>query len=88
MIRRALAGPIVAGTLCLLVTTASAQQMAPVQVPAAPAAAATTAPAPAAPAPAAAALPPGSPLIGRPENNPAAAKLAPGTGPAARGRGR
>jgi glucose/arabinose dehydrogenase len=37
-----------------------------------------TAPAPMAmPAPAAAALPPGSPLIGRPEDNPAAMKLAP-----------
>jgi glucose/arabinose dehydrogenase len=48
---------------------------------AAPAAAASTAPAQAAsaapPAAAANAVPPGSPLFGRPENNPAAAKLAP-----------
>ena len=89
MIRRASAGPLLAGTLCLLATTAFAQQMAPPPAPAAtpaqpPAAApaapapASTATAPAAPAaPAAAALPPGSPLIGRPANNEAASKLAP-----------
>jgi glucose/arabinose dehydrogenase len=46
------------------------------QQPAAPAPAASPAPAPAA-APAAAPLPPGSPLIGRPADNEAAAKLAP-----------
>ena len=50
MTKRILAGPLVAGTLCLLAATASAQQTA---------------------------LPPGSPLIGRPDNNAAAAKLAP-----------
>ena len=60
---------------------APAATPAPEPTPA-PAPAATPAPAPApiaaAPAPAAPpALPPGSPLIGRPDNNPAAAKLAP-----------
>jgi glucose/arabinose dehydrogenase len=73
MTRRILSGPVMAGTLCLLAASASAQQTTPAPTP--------SAPAPAAPAPAAqnapAALPPGSPLIGRPENNPAAAKLAP-----------
>jgi len=78
MKRRVLAaGPLLAGALGLLVTAAFvtaalAQQQTP--------APATPAPAPAATAPAAttpAALPPGSPLIGRPDNNPAAAKLAP-----------
>src|SRR5580692_5440831 len=75
MIRRVPRGTLLAATLALLATTALAQQQqeAPAQ---APAPAATPAPAPA-PAPAAAALPPGSPLIGRPDNNPAAAKLAP-----------
>src|SRR6202142_1940667 len=58
----------------------------PAQAPAAtPAPAPAPAPAAAAPAPAAApaaaALPPGSPLIGRPDNNPAAAKLAPAPAP-------
>ena len=75
MTRRVPRGTLLAATLALLATTALAQQQqeAPAQ---APAPAATPAPAPA-PAPAAAALPPGSPLIGRPDNNPAAAKLAP-----------
>ena len=75
MIRRVPRGTLLAATLALLATTALAQQQqeAPAQ---APAPAATPAPAPT-PAPAAAALPPGSPLIGRPDNNPAAAKLAP-----------
>ena len=73
MIPRISTGPLLAGILCLWAANASAQQqMAP--TPAAPAPAAM--PAPATPAPAAA-LPPGSPLIGRPENNEAAAKLAP-----------
>ena len=62
---------LLAGALGLLATAVFAQQQTP-----APAAAPTAAPAPAA-APAAAPLPPGSPLIGRPDNNPAAAKLAP-----------
>ncbi len=52
-------------------TPAPAATPAPAPAPAP----AATAPAPAAPA--AAALPPGSPLIGRPDSNPAAAKLAP-----------
>jgi glucose/arabinose dehydrogenase len=85
--------PLLAGVLCLWGSSAFAQQTAPAntpaaapaapaaQAPAAPAAQAPTAPAaqaPAAPvAQAPAALPPGSPLIGRPDNNPAAAKLAP-----------
>src|SRR6202166_1418226 len=85
MNRRVPRGTLLAATLALLATTALAQQQqeAPAQAPApaatpapAPAAAPAPAPAPAA-APAAAALPPGSPLIGRPDNNPAAAKLAP-----------
>ena len=63
MNHRVSGGPLLVATLVLLATTAVAQsQTAPSQPPA---------------APAAAALPPGSPLIGRPENNPAAAKLAP-----------
>src|SRR5215472_11470943 len=62
---------LLAGALGLLATAVFAQQQTP-----APAAAPTAAPAPAA-APAAAPLPPGSPMIGRPDNNPAAAKLAP-----------
>ena len=71
MIRRASAGPLLAGTLCVLATAAYAQQqMAPPQAPAAPSATPMQ-------APAAAALPPGSPLIGRPTDNPAALKLAP-----------
>jgi len=66
MIRRISAGPLLAGTLCLLAAAASAQQSnQPAQTPAAPATAGQ------------AALPPGSPLIGRPENNTAASKLAP-----------
>src|SRR5271169_7235371 len=84
MNRRVPRGTLLAATLALLATTALAQQPqdAPAQAPA-PAAAPAPAPAPAAAAPApaaapaAAALPPGSPLIGRPDNNPAAAKLAP-----------
>jgi len=74
MTRRVSAGPLLAGTLCLFAAAASAQQVAPPQAsaPSAPAAAPA-----ATPAPAATALPPGSPLIGRPDNNPAAAKLAP-----------
>jgi glucose/arabinose dehydrogenase len=67
MIQRVSTGPLLAGTLCLIAATAFAQQQgAPAQAPAA--------------APAAsgdAALPPGSPLIGRPSDNPAAMKLAP-----------
>src|SRR5580692_6625358 len=74
MTRRVPCGTLLAATLALLATTALAQQ--PQDTPAqAPAPAAMPAPAPAAPA--AAALPPGSPLIGRPDSNPAAAKLAP-----------
>jgi glucose/arabinose dehydrogenase len=72
MIPRLSTGPLLAGTLCLLTAAASAQQTAP--TPAAP----TTA---TAPATSSAALPPGSPLIGRPENNAAAAKLAPVASP-------
>src|SRR5580704_11752001 len=93
MTRRVPRGTLLAATLALLATTALAQQPqdTPAQTPApaampAPAPAATPAPepapapaaaAPAPAAPAAAALPPGSPLIGRPDSNPAAAKLAP-----------
>jgi len=93
MIYRVSGGSLLAVTLSLLATTTFAQQQttptpqpaAPMAAPAAPAVtpapapAATAAPAaaPAAAAPAAAALPPGSPLFGRPENNAAAAKLAP-----------
>jgi glucose/arabinose dehydrogenase len=77
MTQRILAGAFMAGTLCLLAATASAQQAAPTPTPSAPA----PAPAPAAASPAGqaapAALPPGSPLIGRPANSEAAAKLAP-----------
>jgi glucose/arabinose dehydrogenase len=54
MIQRVSTGPLLAGILCLLATTAFGQQQTP-------------------PAP----LPPGSPLIGRPDNNAAANKLAP-----------
>lgn len=54
MIKRTLAGPLVASALSLVAAAAVAQQ----QTPAAP-------------------LPPGSPLIGRPEGNAAALKLAP-----------
>jgi glucose/arabinose dehydrogenase len=61
MTRFALAGCFLAGTFCLFAAAASAQQ--------------TTPSAPSSTAPAA--LPPGSPLIGRPDNNAAAAKLAP-----------
>jgi hypothetical protein len=75
MSQRILAGPLLAGTLCLAAAAASAQQTtAPAPTPTTPAPAAAAAPAgQAAPA----ALPPGSPLIGRPANNEAAAKLAP-----------
>jgi glucose/arabinose dehydrogenase len=78
MSQRILAGPLLAGTLCFAAATASAQQTtAPAPAPSAPApAAAPIAAAPAGQA-APAALPPGSPLIGRPDNNAAAAKLAP-----------
>ena len=81
--------PLLARVLCLLGSSAFAQQTAPQTAPTNTPAAAPTAPAaqaqaaPAAQAPTApvaqapAALPPGSPLIGRPDNNPAAAKLAP-----------
>jgi glucose/arabinose dehydrogenase len=77
MIKSVWARPLMAGTLCLLASTAFSQQpSAPANSPAAaPAQSAATPTAPAASP--AAALPPGSPLIGRPENNPAAAKLAP-----------
>jgi glucose/arabinose dehydrogenase len=75
MTRRILAGPLLAGTLCFA-TTALAQQSAPSSAPSAPAPAAASAAAPAGQA-APPALPPGSPLIGRPDNNAAAAKLAP-----------
>ena len=69
---------LLAGTIAgvLLILPASAQQppaSAPSAAPAAPPASAPPAAAPAAAQP----LPPGSPLIGRPEGNPAAAKLAP-----------
>jgi len=82
MSQRNLAGPLLAGTFFMLATTALAQQSAPAPTPSAPAPAAAPAAAPpAAAAPAAqaapAALPPGSPLIGRPANSEAAAKLAP-----------
>jgi glucose/arabinose dehydrogenase len=70
MIPRVPTGPLLAGTLCLLAATASAQQTP--SMPAAPAPTAATAQQTSPPA-----LPPGSPLIGRPENNAAAAKLAP-----------
>jgi glucose/arabinose dehydrogenase len=78
MSQRLLSGTLLAGTLYLAAAAASAQQTtAPAPTPSTPAPAA----APAASAPAGqaapATLPPGSPLIGRPENNPAAAKLAP-----------
>jgi len=65
MVRRAAVGLLLAGTLSLFATAAIAQQPT---APAAPAPPPAAAPAP---------LPPGSPLIGRPEENPAAAKLAP-----------
>ena len=69
MTARVPAGALLATTLCLTAIAAYAQQQT---TPAAPV------PAPAAAAPAApVALPPGSPLIGRPENNAAAMKLAP-----------
>src|SRR5580692_2718263 len=83
MTRRVPRGILLAATLALLATTALAQQPQDTPAPAAtPAPAPEPAPAPAAAAPApaapaAAALPPGSPLIGRPDSNPAAAKLAP-----------
>jgi glucose/arabinose dehydrogenase len=89
MLKHVWTRPLLAGVLCLLGSSAFAQQTAPqtapvntpaaapaapaAQAPAAPAAQAPTAPVAQAPA----ALPPGSPLIGRPDNNPAAAKLAP-----------
>src|SRR5262249_28090989 len=88
MVRRISAGPLLAGTLCLFAAAASAQQSsesaqmpsAPAQsaAPAQPPSAPTPAPAPSASPPAGqAALPPGSPMIGRPENNTAAMTLAP-----------
>jgi glucose/arabinose dehydrogenase len=82
MIRRMSAGPLLVGTLCLLAAAASAQQSnESAQTPSAPAQSAAPAQPPAAPtpapAPAASALPPGSPMIGRPESNAAAMKLAP-----------
>jgi glucose/arabinose dehydrogenase len=80
MSKRILAGPLLAGTLCLAAVAASAQQTtapAPASTPAPAAAPTAVAPTAAAPAGQPAALPPGSPLIGRPENNAAAAKLAP-----------
>jgi len=61
-------GPVVAVALALLATTAVAQQASPPAAQPAPAQPAAAAPAP---------LPPGSPLIGRPDDNPAAMKLAP-----------
>jgi glucose/arabinose dehydrogenase len=67
---RILTGPLLAGTLCLWTATALAQQSSgPAQ--------ATPATPPSAAGAQTPALPPGSPLIGRPENNPAAMKLAP-----------
>jgi glucose/arabinose dehydrogenase len=78
MTRRISAGPILAGTLCLLAATAFAQQQNnSTPSPAAPAAAPSMAP-PMAPAAAAApALPPGSPLFDRPAGSEGASKLAP-----------
>jgi glucose/arabinose dehydrogenase len=61
-------GPVVAVTLALLATTALAQQASPPAAQPAPAQPAAAQPE---------ALPPGSPLIGRPADNPAAMKLAP-----------
>lgn len=55
MIKRTLAGPLVASALSLVAAAAVAQQQTPAAPP----------------------LPPGSPLIGRPEGNAAALKLAP-----------
>jgi len=86
---------LLAGTIAGLMLTCPAfaqqSQMAPASPPApAPMAAPSPAPAPMAapaapvaapPGPAAAALPPGSPLIGRPEGNTAAAALAPVAAP-------
>jgi glucose/arabinose dehydrogenase len=84
MIRRMSSGPLLVGTVCLLAAAASAQQSNETdQTPSAPAQSAAPAQPQVAPAPAAAApagqvaLPPGSPLIGRPENSAAALKLAP-----------
>jgi glucose/arabinose dehydrogenase len=73
MSQRICARSLFAGTLCLLATTALAQQSAP--APSAPAPAPTAAAQATQAAPAA--LPPGSPLIGRPANSEAAARLAP-----------
>ena len=72
MNQRILAGQLLAGTLCLAAAAASAQQTtAPAPTPTTPAPATAAAPAgQAAPA----ALPPGSPLIGRPANNEAEAR--------------
>ncbi|HZL39796.1 MAG TPA: PQQ-dependent sugar dehydrogenase [Pseudolabrys sp.] len=83
---------LLAGTIAGLMLTGPAfaqqSQMAPASPPAAvpmaapaPAPAPMAAPAAAPAAPAAAALPPGSPLIGRPEGNTAAAALAPVAAP-------
>jgi glucose/arabinose dehydrogenase len=72
MIRRMSSGSLLAGTVCLLAAAASAQQSnETAQTPSPPAAPAASAPA------GQTALPPGSPLIGRPENSAAALKLAP-----------
>ncbi len=65
-----------AGTIAGLLLTAPAFAQQPPAAAPAPAPAAAPAPVAAAPA-----LPPGSPLIGRPEGNPAAAKLAPVAAP-------
>src|SRR3974390_2142537 len=72
---------LLAGTIAgvLLAAPVFAQQPAAPAPPAA--AAAPAAPAPAATPAAAQPLPPGSPLIGRPEGNVAAAKLAPAAPP-------
>src|SRR5215471_17079314 len=72
--RRALLAGAFFGSLCIV--GAAAQQSSDTSTPAG--APAAPPPAAAAPPPAAAAapLPPGSPLIGRPDSNPAAAKLA------------
>ena len=76
MIRRISSGLLLAGTVCLLAAAASAQQSnETMQMPSAPAQSA--APSQPQTAPGQTALPPGSPLIGRPENSAAALKLAP-----------
>ena len=81
---------LLAGVASLLVSATTFAQQPPAAAPTAPAPAAPGGPAPGTPAvstpatpvPAAAnQLPPGSPLIGRPEGNEAAAKLAPVAAP-------